>query len=458
MKFRFLQFTLAVVSFAFWLQPGAQADPSNFNSDYLVEAEFGQERTYSSDRLLNSFPIPIPSRFGQVLSADGKPIVTFNETLTPEYPAARTVVSDEYFEALWRELSRLVAKPGPLYQARLRRIPKEVYLKHVYSPLYPGGFIVPWQTEELWIELDSYVIKIGPDAGVLEMTASPISKREFNRRRPLFLQLDKALARVGLEPMDFAGGGHVHLGLRAFQRDAVAFRNFMVTLFKESAWAMGGLSWDPHNAIHPAQLSSEQQQAFLDVIHDFDSGRMPQTIRALSLALQTRFFAMPGRVDFLRINREEKYYAFSLNYNFASHLEQNEWVYVPKGDIEETGTIELRGIRPQKTVDTLDSQFGFIESILQESLKNSRLGIRVAATKPVAVFKPQLILSEFRESVVKRGHRWQDFREMVLPNWQIAGGELERFEAGLLPQLAVNFLRASALQLPSNCADAMSFH
>lgn len=356
---------------------------------------------------------------------------SFQQDLTPEYGAARTMESDRYFDLLWENLTRSVKERGPLYQAELKRIPKEVYLKHVYSPLLPGGYIVPWRAEEIHIQIDSYTIKIAPDAGVLEMTADPISMKEFERRRPLFVEIDRVLARTGLKPMDFAGGGHIHIGLKSFEKDAVAYRNFVVMLFNLPSLARGGLSWDPNNAIHPSQLSAEQQQEFLRVIADFDQGRLPQTIAALTTALQTRFFAMPNRVDYLRINREEKYYSFAVNFNFTSRLVDNEWVYVPKGDIEETGTIEIRSIRPQASVEVLEAQFKYFEAMRNEALRMARRGVKIEAVKPKARILTREILNEFRSSVLGYGLRWEDYRQMVLPEWRIPGGELDQFEASL---------------------------
>lgn len=134
-------------------------------------------------------------------------------------------------------------------------------------------WFLAWDYEVVFFDGPSFRISTdGPD---VESQLQPLTIAEQKRYRNLHRNtLEKALRSAALEPTLYAGGIHLHVGVRsAFQGNPVRFRNYLVDAYN-------------HRSIGVMDFSADLDQFplnFQAIISAFDSGRAWNGRRLLSI-------------------------------------------------------------------------------------------------------------------------------------------------------------------------------
>jgi len=246
---------------------------------------------------------------------------------------------------------------------------------------------------------DGFWFQISTDPSVVEVQTNPNSAENIERLQNR-IQTDifdvAADPAVGIRPFEFAGGGHIHMGLEStFGGDARLFRNFMVDFVNHWELASGILSTDHLNAPPIAALKDSQRKEFINAIRDFDEGKI-KTIEKLAARVEKRVLRETPSGWAPAI----KYHAMVLTRIISSKFKPSE------------RTIELRSIRAQRSakeyalitklfdrrVAFLRSHNAFLElepfNDLARTMKNHE---KVAAAR-------------FRTYVEDSGLQWSDYQ------------------------------------------------
>src|SRR5690606_30529785 len=103
------------------------------------------------------------------------------------------------------------------------------------------------------------------------------------------------LARLGIEPHERAGGGHIHMGNDIFVKKPRLFRNFFIDYSNRPELAYGVLGNHQGNGPSFAMIPEAQRRAFGMELRKFDSSReKDQTAdRFIKLVHQTAYKKHP---------------------------------------------------------------------------------------------------------------------------------------------------------------------
>lgn len=264
---------------------------------------------------------------------------------------------------------------------------------------------------------------------VIEVRMAP-QTAEFYRHFASDMQdaIFVSAANEGFFPAMFRGGGHINVSSRSFLEDPLLFRNFIVDILNHNELFMGVFGYDTNNAL-PLPLASERVIAAVKgAILDFDSGRyksemdMVQFAKHLGVALSSGSDSFWGLWNNKQTNRLPKFNALSF-FHFGG---------------DEADRLELRGVRPQASVDVWVRQIDliyhrllYLEKIRQPIPLKWKVPLGpVASTEAVLLnppIDPQLALRAFYEYVTESGVSWSQHRDYLWPKW-MTDGELEKFE------------------------------
>ncbi|MGE3972917.1 MAG: hypothetical protein AB7F59_00170 [Bdellovibrionales bacterium] len=170
---------------------------------------------------------------------------------------------------------------------------------------------------------------INLDPATIEVQTKPTTLEDLKKIAPVLQELIFDAARaVHLQPY-YEAAGHIHLSVKGvFHGDAVLFRNFLVDFVNHSELATGVLEYDHMNAPPLSALTQKQQEAFRQIIKDFDRTQK-MSIHELASRIQKEVFTESPS----GWTPAAKYQAFSLARILNPNLTEEEW------------TLEIRSIR-----------------------------------------------------------------------------------------------------------------
>lgn len=234
-------------------------------------------------------------------------------------------------------------------------------------------------------------------------------------------------ANEGVFPALWQGGGHINFSLEVFKNDDLLLRNFIVDMINHNELFMGVFNYDTNNALPFALIPDAAKAEVYETIRQFDRGdfagfQFPYGAFQFISKIET---ARASKVDrFLRywVARGIRLKHFDLGLHFITNRRR----------------IEIRGVRPQASMDVWIRQIDLIEHRLRY-LKTFRHPIEILAKVPLLPIDfgdhalnppvdPQLALRSFYRYVTESGLRFQDHTDYLWPQW-ISGGEVQKFEA-----------------------------
>lgn len=262
-------------------------------------------------------------------------------------------------------------------------------------------------------EVPGYYFDVTLDNAVVEIITSPLTRSQTAKiAKNMQTQIFEVAKEVKLTPHEYAGQGHVHIGLEsAFGDDAMLLRNFVVDFFNHPELGNGILidRTDTLNSRQLADLSQETKDAFRKVIIDFDrahrEGAAWTIHEFLDKMLDDVYFPAEKRGDI----EKSRYVAL----NFLSG------VYGEKGK----RTIEVRSLRP-----TRDSK----SHLLILEMLEKRIGWLKERTTPIKVELPKL------SSEVDLANSWKTYLTEM-------GGDVAHF-APIVPSSSPCFAQFKQLR------------
>lgn len=194
---------------------------------------------------------------------------------------------------------------------------------------------------------DGFWYSVGIDTGVLEISAQPNTIAGFRALKDR-MQADifEVAKSIGLAPHERLGQGHMNIGIKsAFGEDAQLFRNFLVDTANHPELHQGVLGVHLGNSPTLTLLGEKPQKAMAQVIQEFD--RAPTDMYALSRRIESQVYTVnPFRWD------PPSYY--------QNHRLESVDPKLP----EEAQRLEVRGVRPQKSMDEFLLQCELFENWL----------------------------------------------------------------------------------------------
>lgn len=258
---------------------------------------------------------------------------------------------------------------------------------------------------------------------VMEIKMFPAPAEYFRRfKDDMQDAIFASAANAGLFPALFRGGGHINISSSAFDTD-LFLRNFLVDLMNHNELFMGVFGYDTNNALPFALIPKSSEIAVRKVIRDFDNGAYKKLgrnkfVSDLEAARATEtdpFLKMWGKVKTVRA----KHFDFNL------------------GHLQEQRRLELRGVRPQASMDVWLRQIELLEARLKY-LDGIKWPIPIKLEVPVEPIDlknhrlnppvdPQKALQAFYRYVSESGREWKDHTDYLWPKW-ITDGEVAKFE------------------------------
>lgn len=276
------------------------------------------------------------------------------------------------------------------------------------------------------ISPNNWAFYTSTDPGVVEVNTDPLTVAKFEKYA---VEMQDAIfgsaARIGLYPQPFLGGGHINIDFEYLRRRPLLFRNFLADLLVNHAELfMGIFGFDTNNALPLIMSSKSAFAAIARAFEAFDTGSDPDLnkLEELIAAIEdiiTSFDTDPymeawhGEND---LQRSEKYYSVRMNLKEDS-----------------ASTIELRGVRPQKSMDVWIRQIRLLRNRLRYL---DRLNVPVPLKLPFnidksfprsgKVSKKQMLnppisartaLKNFKIFVEESGETIEDHLDYVWPDW-----------------------------------------
>lgn len=200
------------------------------------------------------------------------------------------------------------------------KISKNSYSVTTYKIIYPDGFYFVIATDPSVVEVQTK-----------PMTTTEINKNALRLQRDLF---DAALS-VGMAPdRDGTGGGHIHIGfMSAINGNLQLMRNILVDFANHPEIASGILTYENDNSPALAKLPAKNQETFRKIIEDVDT-RIITDVVTLAKRIQNEVYNWHPA----GWTPSEKHQAMNITRIADINWNENE------------RTIEVRSIRPQKSV------------------------------------------------------------------------------------------------------------
>lgn len=264
----------------------------------------------------------------------------------------------------------------------------------------------------------------GLDDGVIEIKMKNTLENYERFRTDMEDAIFSSARNEGLEPALYQGGGHINLGMQAFEGNDLLLRNFIVDLYNHNELFLGVLGYDTHNAASICIQAKSVQRRVASVINAFDrgrfAGRQADFLHAIQEALDSA-----DDVCFRKWKTGgTRMTYFSMNY---SHVQEGEpW-----------SRIEIKCVRPQQSMDQWIRQIRLLQKrllYLEAKTQPIPFGFVVPFEKIKAkkhLLNPPITaqagLRAFYQYVTEVGERWEDHRDYVWPSWRF-DGDLARFE------------------------------
>jgi hypothetical protein len=248
-------------------------------------------------------------------------------------------------------------------------------------------------------------------------------------------------ANEGLFAPLYLGGGHLNLGMEAFEGNDLLLRNFLVDMFNHNELFLGVMNHDTNNAASLCVQAKKVQSRVESVITMFDKGgftgktSQEKFLAALQKAMNSesdtcfreweRLKEQSGEEEDDLFDGKRSSY-FAVNFSHISHG-------------EDYSRIEIRAVRAQASMDVFVHQIELFTKRLEMLEKKNRpipFKIRVPVAK-IDVKKakhhlnppvdPQAAMRSFYDYVTEAGLPWSEHREYLWPSW-VFEGDLAKFE------------------------------
>jgi hypothetical protein len=284
------------------------------------------------------------------------------------------------------EKEKIFSKARELYE-QMCKVRKDCKITIGYDK-HGGNFRVTYN--------DGWYFEVGIDQGVIEAQTVKGTYRDFLKNRVrLKDDLFYFMKSLGLFPDAEVGGGHIHIGADLFHEDPVLFRNFFADYANHPQLTVGVFSNDNPNHPPIIFLKPEQQEGFVKALKTFDAEENP-TLKNFIWNIHSLVYTEAYTPEW----GGGAYYQ-------AIRLERMFW-------INGMNTFELRGFRPQKSVDEFLLQLELIGARMDYLKKNGqRVSFRFNESD--ADLRPQAIVDNFYSYVTETGLSWNKFK-VLLPN------------------------------------------
>jgi hypothetical protein len=246
------------------------------------------------------------------------------------------------------------------------------------------------------------------DSGGYEMGTKPMSFADFKRYgRDIQDAIFVTAANSGYFPALWQGGGHINIDNDIFRKNPLLLYNFVIDLLNHNELFLGIFNFDMQN---------QRSHSFSGDHNTYFTPRsLEQIVNQLEADVPNSGFTYEGVLFGLQQNVGRVGWSFSFR------------------NIDER-RFEIRGFRPQASMDVFLRQIELLEHRLQ-LLERNTTKLRYAPRVPMQVLKddltppvdPQLALRAFYEYVTESGLLWKDHRDYLWPQWT-TGGELAKFE------------------------------
>lgn len=269
---------------------------------------------------------------------------------------------------------------------------------------------------------DGWYFTVAVDYAVIEVQTKASSYRDFLKHKTLLkTDLFNVMKRFGLTPHSNFGGGHIHIDLAAFGNDSKLFRNFFVDFANHHLVTYGVLGKDINNAPPLIALKEYQRQAFIELLAIFDENPT-MNIKTFAATLDREVYKETYAKD-------PDWQKHNTHYQALKVSRIND----PFIDFDQK-TIEIRGISPQKDIDTF---------ILQMELFLGRIEYLKTRTDFIE-YKPekyrestdQEMVDSFYEYVTEAGLSWEKFKVLLPKNLERVVPTFERVtDQGLVERM-----------------------
>ncbi|MBX9766328.1 MAG: hypothetical protein K2X47_03575 [Bdellovibrionales bacterium] len=276
-----------------------------------------------------------------------------------------------------------------------------------YSKIHDGS----WGRNKLhFTDSQDFRIVVLSDPGVIEINHSPITvKNAIRKERSLQKLIFENFKTLGLQPMEYAGSGHIHMDLNGFRGNLRLFRDFLVDFHNHSGLTLGGLNHDRYNAVGMSEMTETQKDNFRSLVGEVDSGAIESIPQFISELIESVFKDL-SYDPLIKRSRADKYYATSFSPSY-----------------QRFGTMELRCVRPQASYQTFIHQIQMLEArvnYLAERIQRGEPPIKVGDLQAADA---QTALGQFDSYVTEAGLDFANYEPMVLDWWQVPGGELDQY-------------------------------
>lgn len=269
---------------------------------------------------------------------------------------------------------------------------------------------------------------ITKDPGVIEVRMSPMTAHRYR----LFAQdiqdaIFASANNIGLIPWDYLGGGHINIGLLELYDHPLLLRNFIVDFYNHPSLSMGIFNYDTNNALPLQMLQPGILERFLRVIAQFDRNYYQET--------ESFLFDLYKNLHISKGDPYKKHWKNS-NEGRYKHVALS-FVSFGGTNIESETRMEVRSVRPQKSMDVFVRQIELLQGRM-DYLSHFSEPIPLRTEFPLQEHSPEIhaeqppieaqtALQEFYVYVKQSGKNWQDHRDYLWPQW-VKDGELEKFE------------------------------
>lgn len=241
---------------------------------------------------------------------------------------------------------------------------------------------------------DGWYFEVGIDNNVIETQTVKSTYQQFlkNKNR-LQSDLFNMMKNLGLVPDQITGGGHIHVGAEFFLEDPLLFRNFFVDYANHPQLTMGIFGDKDPNYPPIVLLKPHQQEGFTKALENFDSQPSP-TLKSFIWNIHSQVYTEP----FTPAWGGGAYYQ-------AIRLERMFW-------INGAATFELRGFRPQKSMDEFLLELELIGARM-DYLKNKNELVSFRFQNETPDFSAQSIVDTFYRYTTEAGLDWNRYKTFL---------------------------------------------